>query len=285
VEAGGRGSGAGPLAGIEGGGLALEAEDARVHVGLSLQDRYVVSEVARGEVVRAVHEDVVILEEVVGVVRLETRLVGVDLDVGIQLLQAILGGLQLGAADVAHPEEDLAVQVAPVHDIEVHETETTHAGGGEVQGGGAAETARPDHEDLRVLEALLALEANLGEDEVAAVVCDLVLAERDGSRTPCDGGNDEERVAAAEGRGLVLEGPDVGLVDVQVDEGADLPLVVEQVGAEAIEAPEKGLEGLLDGGGRHLHGGLVAGVGAERRGDADLHGGGAHELPHAVEGH
>ena len=79
--------------------------------------------------------------------------------------------------------DDLALQVAGVDDVEVDEAEGADAGGGEVEGERRAEAAGADAEDLRRLELLLALHADLGQDEVARVAGDLVVGQfgqRDG---------------------------------------------------------------------------------------------------------
>ncbi len=63
-----RGSGSrGRRFGGEDAGLALESEDGAVDVGLAQQDAGVVDQIAGGEVVRAVGDDVVVLENVEGV--------------------------------------------------------------------------------------------------------------------------------------------------------------------------------------------------------------------------
>ena len=65
-------------------GLAFEAEDGAVHVRLLQQHAGVVGEVARGEVVGAVHDDVVGADDVEGVLAGEPGVVQDDLDVRIE---------------------------------------------------------------------------------------------------------------------------------------------------------------------------------------------------------
>ena len=57
----------------------------------------------------------------------------------------------------------------PVDGVEVDHADAAHAGRGEVHEHGATEAARSDHEDVGLLELALALEVELGDNEVAAV--------------------------------------------------------------------------------------------------------------------
>ena len=65
--------------------------------------------------------------------------------------------------------DDLALQVRLVDDVGVDDPESADARRGEVEGRGRAEATGPDEEHARVQEALLALLADLGDQEVAAV--------------------------------------------------------------------------------------------------------------------
>ena len=74
---------AGPLVGIEDGGLALEPEDRAVHHRDPLQQRGVVDQVPGREVVRAVDDHVVAVDDVEDVVGAQPHVVGHHVDVGI----------------------------------------------------------------------------------------------------------------------------------------------------------------------------------------------------------
>ena len=64
---------------------------------------------------------------------------------------------------------DLPLQVRLVDDVGVDDPELADPRGGEVERGGRAETAGADQEDLRVEQLLLALLADLGDQQVARV--------------------------------------------------------------------------------------------------------------------
>src|SRR6185369_17129167 len=189
---------------------SLEAVDGGVDVRLPQQHAGVVDQVAGGEVVRPVRDHVVVAEDLKGVRGGEARLVGDDAHVGVDVPQALLGGDELLAADVARPVQDLALQVRVVHHVEVHDPQGAHAGGRQVQGQGRAQAPRPHAEHPGRLELPLSGQAHLGDDQVPGVSADLVVAERGrallgGGGPTGDGGDDEQRVVLLEGGGRTLE--------------------------------------------------------------------------------
>ncbi len=168
---------AGAFLGGEDAGLAFEAEDAAVGVGLAGEHAGVVDQVAGLEVVGAVGDDVVVLEDLERVGAGEHGVVLDHVHVLVQALEHDLGGVHLELADGGLRVDDLALQVRLVDDVEVHEADGADAGGGEVERERRAEAAGADAEDLRGLELLLALHADLGQDEVAGVAGDLFVGE------------------------------------------------------------------------------------------------------------
>ena len=78
-----------------------------------------------------------------------------DLNLGVELDEPLLGGLQLRAADVGSAVEDLALDVGEVDDVEVDDADPPHTGSSEIERQGRAEPAGADAEDLGALQALL----------------------------------------------------------------------------------------------------------------------------------
>jgi len=181
-EAGGRGFGieatiAGAVGHAEDSDLALEAEDGAVDVGLAEEDAGVVDEVAGGEVVGAVDDYVVILEEFESVGAGEFGLVGGDLDVGIEIGEARFRGFGFGLADIAGAEGDLALEIGEVDDIEINQTDVSYARGSEIKAEGRAEPACADEKDFGAFQLELTVHADFGHDEVAAVAEDFFVGE------------------------------------------------------------------------------------------------------------
>ena len=163
-----------PCVGPEDRRLAVEAVDRAPHVGLAEEDGGVVDQVAGREVVRAVDDEVVRLEDLEDVGRVEPLLVQDDLDERVDLLDRLLGRLGLRLPDVGLAVDDLALQVGLVDDVEVDDAEGADAGGGEVEQRGRAEPAGADDEHLGVLQPLLPGHADVGDDQVPGVAADLV---------------------------------------------------------------------------------------------------------------
>ena len=115
-------------------GLAFEAKDAAVGVGLAGEDARVVDEVARLEVVGAVGDDVVVLEDLHRVGAGEHGVVLDDLRVLVEAVEHLLGGVDLEHADGGLRVDDLALQVGFVDDVEVDQADGADAGGGEIEG-------------------------------------------------------------------------------------------------------------------------------------------------------
>ena len=97
---------------------------------------------------------------------------------GLRSLIVCLGGVDLRHADAARRVDDLALEVRDVDDVVVDDPERADAGGGEVERGRRAEPAGAEQQDLRVEQLLLALGADLGQQQVAAVALALLGRER-----------------------------------------------------------------------------------------------------------
>ena len=157
---------------VEDGRLAVKAEDAAVDVGLVHQDAGVVDQITGREVVRAVDDDVVGLEDVADVFRGESCLVKVELDVGVDGGEVLASRLELWAADVGGGVQNLPLEVGVIDDVEIDQSDSADASSGQVESQRRAQTAGTDQEDAGGLEALLAGHRDLGHDEVAAVAQD-----------------------------------------------------------------------------------------------------------------
>src|SRR5439155_1123487 len=221
------------------GRLPLETKNTAVRVRLAEQHARVVHEITRRKIVGAVEDDVVRLEQLEGILRRQRDLVRFNRDVRIERVQTVSGRRQLRTADVRRPVQDLALQVAEVDDVEVHQAERADAGGGEIHRRGRAEPAGADAQDLGGLQLALTLDAHLRHDQMAAVAFDLVIGQlrqrgkgvrplfRDGRRGKgavplflADAAghrrDDADRVARPHGRLLLLQISNVLVIHVHV---------------------------------------------------------------------
>src|SRR6478736_2898302 len=136
----------------EDGRLAVKAVDRAPDVGDLQEVGGVVDHVAGREVVGAVDDEVVALEDLEHVVVVEALVVHDDLDVGVDLGDRLLGGLGLGATDVGHAVDDLALEVGLVDLVELRDAERADAGRDQVQQGGRAQAAGADRSEEHTSE-------------------------------------------------------------------------------------------------------------------------------------
>jgi hypothetical protein len=87
-----------------------------------------------------------------------------------------------------------------------------------------------------------------------------------------DGGDEEDAVAFLEGTGFAAEEADVFFIEVNVEELADLALIVADVAAEVRESGSKLVEGVGDCGRATVYFWRAAGEATEGRGDFDSDG-------------
>ena len=87
---------------------------------------------------------------------------------GLSVVDRLLGGVDLRLADAVGRVDDLALEVGDVDDVVVDDADRADARGGEVERGRRAEAAGAEQQHLGVEQLLLALGADLGEQEVAA---------------------------------------------------------------------------------------------------------------------
>ena len=159
------------LARLEDRHLALEPVDRAVDDRDVVPDGRVVEQVARGEVVGAVHDHVpAVAEDAVDVLlQGQPLLVGHDLDVGVERLERALRGGDLGLAEPVGRVDHLALQVRGVDDVRVDDPELADTRGCEVERRGRAEPAGADQQDARVEQLELARLADLRDEQVPAV--------------------------------------------------------------------------------------------------------------------
>ncbi len=106
--------------------------------------------------------------------RVDARLVLDDLDVGVERVDRLLGGVDLGHADPLRGVDHLALQVRQVDLVVVDDPERAHAGRRQVQRRRRAEPAGAEQQHLGVEQPLLALGADLGDQQVARVALALL---------------------------------------------------------------------------------------------------------------
>ena len=152
-------------------------EDRAVGVRLAQQHAGIVDQIARGEIVRAVGDDVVVLENFERVGAREHGVVLDDVQRRIERDELLRGGVELFAADVFGRVDDLALQIAGVHDVEIDQTQGADAGRGQIESQRRAQTAGAHAEHARGFQLALAFHAHFGQDQVARVAREVIGGE------------------------------------------------------------------------------------------------------------
>src|SRR5712692_1732839 len=157
------------------GNLTLKTKDGAVDVGLAEKDASIVDEIPRGEIIRAIHDDVEVLEQFERIRAGQLRFDRFDLDVRIEIREARAGSFSLGLAHVAGAKRNLALKIREIHNIEINQTELADARGRKIQAQRRTEPSRADEQYLGVFQLELPVHPDFRHDEMAAVAQNLLF--------------------------------------------------------------------------------------------------------------
>ena len=149
--------------------LSLKTDDSRMGERLLRHHAGVVDEELRREIVRAIDDEIVILDEVEDVVAGDEGVVRNHLHVGIHRFHRLFRGLHLGLAHILRSVDNLALQIGKVDHVGISNADGAHACCGKVHRHGGPEAASANHEHLRIQELLLTLRAYFLQDDVAGI--------------------------------------------------------------------------------------------------------------------
>src|SRR3989454_6181238 len=269
-----------PLRREEDARLTFEPEDRPVDVRFVQEDGRIIHEVPCREVVRPIDDHVVVAQDVQRVVGRQSGLVGLHVDVRIDLRDPFFRDLDLLAPDVLRPIEHLALEIRLVDHVEVDDPEAADAGRAQILRERDAKAPCADNQSGRLFELQLARHPDLWEDQVPRVPLDFrgredVLPLRDeavhqGEGTARDARDNRDRVALVQRRRVLPEVADVVFVHVDVHEVPEVAIVGVEMSAEEVEAIDEVIEGLFDVLGLDLYRIPIADVLPERGGDDDL---------------
>ena len=159
---------------------AVEGADRRRHQRLLGEVAGVRHEIARGEIVGAVGDDVIARDQIERVRRGQPHGVRLDFDMRIEPRDrgARLRGFVL--ADVVGGKNHLPLQIRQRHLVVVDHAERADAGGGEIKQHRRAEPAGADDQHPRGFQLLLAGAADLAQHDVARVALQFLGIEHHG---------------------------------------------------------------------------------------------------------
>ena len=98
-----------------------------------------------------------------------------DAHLGIECRDRVCGGLDLEPADIVAAEDDLPLQVGEIDPVAVAERHRANPRRCEIDRHRRPQSPHADHEHVRATDALLPLDADLGQQDVPAVAGELIV--------------------------------------------------------------------------------------------------------------
>ena len=134
-------------------------------------DGEIIDEVTRFEIIRGVHDQADAVEEILDVARRHIRNLGLDLNAGVDGLQATGGGdgFRTDLARILLVIEQLPLEVREFHVIAVDDTERTDSRAGQKFGLNGAERAAPDHSHTGRTDEILPLFADFPKPQLPGI--------------------------------------------------------------------------------------------------------------------
>jgi hypothetical protein len=159
--------------GLEGADVAVEGAHRREHQRLPGEIAGIADQVARGEIVRAVGNDVIARDDRKRVAGIEALIVGLDLYMRVEPRYGLARALDLGEPHPRRIVHDLPLQVVQRYAVVIDDAERADAGRRQVHEHRRAEPAGANHQHPGRLQLLLALAADLAQHQMPLVAFDL----------------------------------------------------------------------------------------------------------------
>src|SRR5262249_51869098 len=119
--------------------------------------------------IRSVNDHVVVGHKLRRVFTGETTLVQFDLDLRIDVVQAVPRGVQLASTDVFRSVKNLTLKIGKIDVVEIDNANRANTGGCQIKRDGRSESSSTDAQNARSFESTLPLGCYLGHDEMPRV--------------------------------------------------------------------------------------------------------------------
>ncbi len=163
--------------------------------------------------------------------------------------------------------DHLPLQVGKIDHIEIHDADPPDSRRRQIHAQRRTQPARADHEHLGALQLELAFHADFRHDQVPAVTEDFLFRKRGRlrrrfhhRRSARDARDDRDGVAFLHGSGFLFQITDVFVIDIHVDETAQLAFVAVKLAAQILVFGREFAENLADGGAAQFDGVMFVGV-------------------------
>ena len=145
--------------------------------GLASHHTRIVDEELHGEVVRAIHHEVIFPDEVKRVVSHQELAVRVHLHVGIDGVDGHLGGFHLPFVHIRRGVDNLTLQIAQIDHISIHDADGADTCRCQIHRHWSTQATSANHEHLALSYLLLTLHANVLQENVTRVAVQLFFCE------------------------------------------------------------------------------------------------------------
>ena len=134
-----------------------------------LHDAGVVDQKFGGEIVRAVHDEVVVPDDLPDVAGVQIVLIDPDLDVGVDGQHLLPGRFHLGPVEVPGVMGDLPLEVRDIDGVAINDADGPDSRRGQIEGNRAAQAAGPDNQHPGFEYFFLSFNPDILQEDMAAV--------------------------------------------------------------------------------------------------------------------
>jgi hypothetical protein len=159
--------------GRKNGALTLETRNRSVNEGLFQKHTDIVTQIARREIVRSIQDQIVGFHDIHRRGGIETDIVNLDADIRIGLEETLSRTVGFFSSDIGAAMKNLALEVCLIHNIEIDDSEGSHAGGSEIKTRWRAKPTRSNAKNTRGFQAFLALQTESRQGKMAGITRDL----------------------------------------------------------------------------------------------------------------
>ena len=146
-------------------------------IRLAGQHAGVIDEEFCGEVVGGIDHQIVRFDEAGDVARVDELVVGINRHIRVERADGCGRGFHFGRSDTCSGMDDLALQIAHIHHIAVHQSDMADAGRRQIQGGRRTKTARSDDEHAGGQQPLLPFDPHTLQNQMARVPLHLFISQ------------------------------------------------------------------------------------------------------------
>ena len=149
--------------------LAIETQDTTMRERLSCHHTSIIDEELHGEVVGAINDEIIFLDDVERIRRVEEFVVGVHFHIRVDGFDFLLSAHHLRHAHILGEMDDLTLEVGKVHHIGINDTDASDAGGSEIEQDGCPQSASPHHKYTGIHSLFLTLHANIRQQDMSGI--------------------------------------------------------------------------------------------------------------------